>query len=255
MSDKISITLAALERHKHIIGDIEHGIKLFERGGVEFTWDANYGYIVDVPVKGKRHRVIINFSHDGKNIKSFFCNTCALRSPDAICRHVVAGILAIQGGFGQGEFDVGILSVRNNPEYLDRAVDYFSARWPVPKAVYKDCISSSMNTKSPLPRWYLLIDDSREIVGSYGLVANDFNSRQDLWPWLCALYVEESFRGRAYGEKMLTHGMREARRLGFGKLFLCTDHIGYYEKYGWKYIGSAYDTGGRPGRIYEIGTE
>ena len=39
MGDKIAVTLATLESHNHIVGDIERGIKLYERGDVEFTED------------------------------------------------------------------------------------------------------------------------------------------------------------------------------------------------------------------------
>ena len=198
---------------------------------------------------------MITFNENGTDIESFFCHKCALRSSGAICRHIVAGILAIQGGLARRDVGNEIVSVRDNPEYLDRAVDYFSAKWAVPRAVYQDCISNCITTESPLPRWYLFMKHPGEIIGSYGLITNDFNSRQDLWPWLCALYIEEAFRGHAYGSKMLEHGRREAKWLGFQKLYLCTDHIGYYEKYGWGYIGTGYDTDGQPCRIYEISTE
>ena len=88
-----------------------------------------------------------------------------------------------------------------------------------------------------------------QIIGCYGLITNDFNSRQDLWPWLAALYVEESERGQALGANLLSHGLQEAKTLGFNKVYLATDHIGYYEKYGWEYIGTAYGAGDES-RIY-----
>jgi predicted N-acetyltransferase YhbS len=72
------------------------------------------------------------------------------------------------------------------------------------------------------------------------LITNGFNSRQDLWPWLAALFVEESERGQALGARMLAHGLAEAKALDFPKVYLATDHIGYYEKYDWKHIGTAY---------------
>lgn len=54
---------------------------------------------------------------------------------------------------------------------------------------------------------------------------------------------------------MLEHGRQETKRLGFDKLYLCTDHVGCYEKHGWKYIGDGYAVNGESNRIYEIGTE
>jgi GNAT superfamily N-acetyltransferase len=130
-----------------------------------------------------------------------------------------------------------IIFVRDNSQYLDRAADYFSSKWPVSREIYYDNMLHSINTPSPLPCWYLLMRENDTIIGCFGMITNDFNSRQDLWPWLCALYVEESECGQAFGSKMLAHGVAEAKRLGFQKLYLCTDHIGYYEKYGFSYIG------------------
>lgn len=144
-----------------------------------------------------------------------------------------------------------IISVRENPEYLTRAVDYLSLKWGIHRNIYLDCIENSLTTNSPLPRWYLMLRNG-EIIGSYGLIVNDFISRQDIWPWLCALYVEESERGKALGSQLLAHGQLEAAKLGFAKSYLCTSHIGYYEKYGWRYIGYGYSVNGDATRIYEI---
>lgn len=33
---------------------------------------------------------------------------------------------------------------------------------------------------------------------------------------------------------------RVAKKGGFFHLYLCTDHIGYYEKYGFTYVGTGY---------------
>jgi predicted N-acetyltransferase YhbS len=92
------------------------------------------------------------------------------------------------------------------------------------------------------------------VIGSYGLIVNDFISRQDLWPWLAALYIEEYERGKELGSYLLEHGRAEAAKLGFQILYLSTSHVGYYEKYGWRFIGYGYDVGGESTRIYEINT-
>ena len=43
----------------------------------------------------------------------------------------------------------------------------------------------------------------------------------------------------------------DARRAGFGKLYLSTDHAGLYEKWGFRYLGQGYHPWGAESRIYE----
>jgi len=149
--------------------------------------------------------------------------------------------------------NVEIIAVRENQDYLLRAIDYYSSKWSVSRNVYQDCITNSLTTESPLPRWYLMLRNNK-IIGSYGLIVNDFISRQDLWPWICAVYIEENERGKALGARLLEHGRHEAAMLGFSTVYLSTDHIGYYEKYGWMYIGQGYSFNGETCRIYEAGS-
>ena len=91
-----------------------------------------------------------------------------------------------------------IVSVRENPEYKDKAINYISSKWSAPRAVYDDCITHSITASAPLPQWYLL-EEEEELVGCAGLITNDFISRMDLYPWFCGLFVEECHRGHVYG--------------------------------------------------------
>jgi len=146
-----------------------------------------------------------------------------------------------------------ILSVRENPDMLDTFIRYFQKHWATENSlwVYDDCIRSCIGSENPLPQWYLLTDECDNILGCAGLITNDFISRMDLYPWLCALYVEEKHRGRAYGSILIDHIKHEAYKFGFKKLNLCTDHVGYYEKYGFSYIGTGYHPWGETSRIYQ----
>ena len=146
-----------------------------------------------------------------------------------------------------------IIAIREYPELLEPAVDYFSSRWGVDRNIYQDCIANSLTTESPLPRWYLMMNGNR-IIGSYGLVVNDFISRQDIWSWICAVYIEEDERGKELGSRLLEHSRKEAAKLGFPTIYLSTDHVGFYEKYGWQYIGQGYSIGGKDTRIYKAGS-
>ena len=91
-------------------------------------------------------------------------------------------------------------------------------------------MQASLETTSLLPQWFLL-EQKGEIIGCGGLITNDFISRVDLYPWLCALYVEEKFRNQGLGGKLIEYVADVACKLGYQNLYCCTDHVEYYEKY------------------------
>lgn len=134
-----------------------------------------------------------------------------------------------------------IVSVKENPEYKECAIQYFQSKWAkgASMPVYDDSILHCITSDNPLPQWYLLENDG-EIIGCAGLIRNDFISKMDLYPWICIIYIEEKFRGNAYGLLLLEKAKNDAKAGGVSSLYLCTDHIGYYEKYGFTYIGEGY---------------
>ena len=145
-----------------------------------------------------------------------------------------------------------IISVRNNPEYKEQAIKYLQNSWPeVSPVIYENCISHSINAEQSLPQWYLLEKDD-EIIGCAGLITNDFISRMDLYPWLCALFIDEQYRGNSYGSLLIEQAKEDSKHYGFKYLNLCTDFTGFYEKYGFEYIGQGYHPWEEESRIYQI---
>ena len=144
-----------------------------------------------------------------------------------------------------------MISVRQAPELAPRAIAYFQRHWATAETLmmYEDAINRSLGAANPLPQWYLLMEND-QILGCAGLITNDFISRGELYPWLCALYVEETQRGRGYGTKLIEHVATETRRLGFSQLHLCTDLEGYYERSGFVYNGLGYHPWGEASRDY-----
>lgn len=151
---------------------------------------------------------------------------------------------------------IKVISIRESREYLDEGLKYIQDIWASENSmmVYDDCIKSSLDAKGTLPQWYLLYDGD-SIIGCAGLITNDFISRMDLYPWICALYIEKSHRGRGFGELLLSKAKDDAKKGGFKKLYLCTDHIGYYEKYGFEYVATGYHPWGESSRIYSFNLE
>lgn len=51
---------------------------------------------------------------------------------------------------------------------------------------------------------------------------------------------------------MLEKAKEDTKKGGFSKLYLCSDHVGYYEKYGFSKIGTGYHPWGESSGIFEI---
>lgn len=150
---------------------------------------------------------------------------------------------------------MNIVSVRENPALCDRAIAYFQKKWASESSmmVYEDCIRASLSSDTPLPEWYLLMNGD-EILGCAGLISNDFISRMDLCPWLCALYIEEAHRGHAYASLLIERIRKDAAAKGYSKLYLCSDHVGFYEKYGFTHIAQGFHPWGETSGVFECDT-
>lgn len=146
-----------------------------------------------------------------------------------------------------------IISVREHPDQLESIITYFQKVWASEASmmVYDDAIRSSLMSDNALPQWFILKDEEN-IIGCAGLITNDFISRMDLYPWLCALYIDESYRGKHLSSLLIDYGKKKAKELGFLNLYLCTDHVGYYEKFGFSKIGIGYHPWGENSCIYAI---
>lgn len=147
---------------------------------------------------------------------------------------------------------IKIISVREEPEYESRAITYLQSSWPeVSPAIYENCIHHSITADQSLPQWYLL-EENNNIIGCVGLITNDFISRMDLYPWLCALHIDEKYRGNGYACLLIEKAKADTRKFGFKHLNLSTEHVGYYEKSGFEYIGQGFHPWGESSGIYQI---
>ena len=84
---------------------------------------------------------------------------------------------------------------------------------------------------------------SDEIAGSCGLITDDFIRCMDLYPWLCAVYVEEKFHRHGCGCALIDHAVNAA----FGMLY---GSLRWYEKYDFQYIGIEFHLRDENSRIY-----
>ena len=130
--------------------------------------------------------------------------------------------------------DYEYVTLREQPELLDAAADWFHAKWGVPKEAYLACMTAYLKNETEYG-WYLCLN-REQIIGGLGVIENDFHNRKDLSPNVCAVYTEEAFRGQGIAGHLLTMVVDDMASKGISPLYLVTDHIGFYERYGWQFL-------------------
>lgn len=82
---------------------------------------------------------------------------------------------------------------------------------------------------------YLLMDGD-SLVSFLTLTRQDTVRDESMYPWAGFVYTVEKYRGNRYSEKLMNHAENEAIKKGFDRVYVATDHIGLYEKYGYEYL-------------------
>ncbi|MBR6208989.1 MAG: GNAT family N-acetyltransferase [Oscillospiraceae bacterium] len=133
------------------------------------------------------------------------------------------------------------ITLRERPELMDAAAEWFHSKWYVPKEAYLACMDAYLKQETEYG-WYLCLYRGR-IVGGMGVIENDFHDRKDLSPNVCAVYTEEGFRNQKIAGRLLDLTVEDMRAKGISPLYLVTDHTGFYEKYGWEFYCMAQGDG------------
>ena len=145
---------------------------------------------------------------------------------------------------------VAILLLRDHPELMERAADWFHCKWGIPRGAYVESMTECLTNERVVPQWYLAMRDG-EIIGGLGVIENDFHDRKDLTPNVCAVYVEERFRRHGIAGELLHEVCQDMAEQGIPTLYLLTDHVGFYERYGWEFFCMAQGDGEeQPSRMY-----
>lgn len=134
---------------------------------------------------------------------------------------------------------MNILPLYAAPQFADRVTDWIWQAFGdgLPRAFFQSIVDHSQ-TPDALPLTFIAVDGDN-LLGTVGLWRCDLISRQDLYPWLAALYVDEAARGQGLAGQLQRHVIAYAAQAGFTELHLWSACRDFYECYGWQYIGDA----------------
>ena len=142
-----------------------------------------------------------------------------------------------------------IIRITDKPQLKTQATAWFHAKWGIPLAAYQESIEAALTGDGSVPQWYLVMAED-QIIGGAGIIENDFHTRKDLTPNVCAVYVEEDKRCQGIAGELLAFICQDMQAQGIGTLYLVTDHTSFYERYGWEIFCMAENEEGGQTRVY-----
>lgn len=95
---------------------------------------------------------------------------------------------------------------------------------------------------------YLMMD-GESIVSFATLTGQDSVRDETMVPWTGFVYTAPEYRGHRYAGQLLRHIEDVAAAKGYSRLFLSTDHVGLYEKYGYAFLENRLDYWGDDTRV------
>lgn len=96
----------------------------------------------------------------------------------------------------------------------------------------------------------LMLTDEENLVSFCTLAEKDDIQPTELTPWIGWVYTFPEYRGKHYVGKLLSYGEALAREAGFENVYISTNHIGLYEKYGYEFLSMMNDMNGEAARVY-----
>lgn len=132
-----------------------------------------------------------------------------------------------------------IYNIKEKQEFLREVAELTQKEWGK-KTNSKEEFEAKINKKiskiinnfdNPLYCKLVLLDDA-VLIGFISIFPTEGKERKDLSPWYATMYVKEDYRRKGYSKILNTAILEEAKKRGFKKLYLKTDLINYYEKFG-----------------------
>lgn len=96
----------------------------------------------------------------------------------------------------------------------------------------------------------LLLTDGDSLVSFCTYAEKDDIQSTDLTPWMGFVYTFPEYRGHHYVGLLMEEIERLARKDGVSEVYISTNHIGLYEKYGCEFKAEMKDIEGETSRVY-----
>ena len=142
---------------------------------------------------------------------------------------------------------MNISRIEPDSEIWDKLINYSkSCSWVAGKHL------ADMMENNSFTEWesvFAAISENK-IVGFCTFLETDYYPENRYSPWISSIFVDEAYRGCHISGKMIETVIAYAKEQGFSKVFIPSDMIGFYEKYGFEKIDELQNYGGEIDNIF-----
>ena len=95
-----------------------------------------------------------------------------------------------------------------------------------------------------------MLTEGNKLISFCTYAERDDIQPTELSPWVGFVYTFPEYRGHRYAGLLMDEVERLAKKDGVSKVYISTNHVGLYEKYGCEFMTEMKDMDGELSRIY-----
>ncbi len=142
---------------------------------------------------------------------------------------------------------IGYYSSENKEHWLSKIKE---SQWSAGKFLYKllseDTFKDTVGENSDV----LMLTEGDELISFCTLAEKDDIQPTDLTPWIGFVYTYPQYRGYRHSGKLMIFAEEKAKAQGADSIYISTNHIGLYEKFGYEFFSVMKDIDGEDSRVY-----
>ena len=121
--------------------------------------------------------------------------------------------------------------------------------WRAAKFLYEHLQNDNVKPRYGETTRLLLLTEGDELLAFCTLAEKD-EIETELTPWIGFVYTFPGHRGHRYSEKLIKHALSLAKADGHKQVYISSNEVGLYEKYGFKPLQKMKDVWGGETQIF-----
>jgi len=125
--------------------------------------------------------------------------------------------------------NIKIQAITNKHKLFNQVKDFaFNCSWRVGKEIAQKFDKLNFDEFERI----IIATNNSEICGFCTVVKKDCIPNIPYSPYISDLFVAENYRGNRLSQKLIEFSLKYLKSKGFNKVYIISDHVNLYEKYG-----------------------